>query len=56
MVTKINTMTTQEIYQQEFNLNLKYQIENIKEPTQVGYQIDNYLFFTLIIPKRMWLK
>ena len=39
-----------EIYEQEFDLNLKHQIVNPKEVMQVGYTIDNMTLFTLIIP------
>ena len=39
-----------EIYNQEFQLNLENQIGNLKEPMYVGYQIDNVLLFTIIIP------
>ena len=44
-----------EIYQKEFWLNLEKQLGsyNPKEFMTVGYSIDNYVLFTLIIPKKI---
>jgi hypothetical protein len=44
-----------EIYNKEFWLNLKNQV-NVKEITYVDYQIDNVALFTIIIPRRNWIK
>ena len=40
----------QRIYEEEFTLNLKHQIEDIKEVIQIGYQIENLVLATIIIP------
>ena len=44
-----------EIYNKEFQLNLEHQVENLKQPMYVGYQIDNVLLFTIIIPRIRWI-
>jgi hypothetical protein len=43
---------SQNDYWKEFELNLKYQLKDfkIKEFITVGYQIENVLCFTLLIP------
>jgi hypothetical protein len=45
-------MTT--TYEQEFQLNLENQIPKLNEIMQVGYAIDNYLMFTIIIPNKLY--
>lgn len=42
-----------EIYWEEFSLNLKHQIEELNEVTQVGYKIDNCLCVGILIPKKL---
>jgi hypothetical protein len=41
----------QRIYEKEFELNIKHSFPNPKEVIQVGYQIENMILATLIIPK-----
>ena len=40
-------------YWKEFSLNIKYQLkdQDIKEPIQVGYDVDNNLCFAILIPR-----
>jgi len=42
---------TNNTYQKEFDLNLIHQIKNPKEILRVGYEIDNMILFTIIIPR-----
>jgi hypothetical protein len=46
--------TTADLYWKEFTLNLKHQIKEVKEFMYVGYQIDNCLMSTLLIPKEIF--
>jgi hypothetical protein len=41
----------QRIYEEEFKLNIKHQTIEVKEITNISYQIDNMVFTTIIIPK-----
>jgi hypothetical protein len=44
----------QRIYEEEFKLNIKHSFPNPKEVIQVGYQIDNIVLATIIIPKSLF--
>jgi len=43
----------QRIFEEEFKLNLKHSFPNPKEVIQVGYQINNMVLATIIIPKNL---
>jgi hypothetical protein len=45
-------------YFKEFWLNLDNQLKDFKPKKimQVGYMVDNCVCFTLMIPKRMWIR
>lgn len=48
---KTKTIDRNEIYRQEFNLNMKNQVRKLKEPMVVGYSPDmDIYFYTIIIP------
>ena len=40
----------QRIFEEEFTLNLKHQLEDVTEVIQVGYQIENLVLATILIP------
>jgi hypothetical protein len=44
----------QRIYEEEFKLNIKHSFPNPKEVIQVGYQIDDMVLATIIIPKNLF--
>jgi hypothetical protein len=44
----------QRIYEEEFKLNLKHSFPNPKEVINIGYQIENMVLATIIIPKNLF--
>jgi len=39
-----------DIYEREFSLNIEHQLTDLKEPTQVGYMIENIILGGLLFP------